>query len=449
MQPHFPAGKEIALSDFFRRLFEPARLAGKRADYVAQFTSAIVWLHRALKRPPAVDDLTVANVLAVKKLIRRAGFSTSLISTVSKRLCSFSLHAFRLGLIPAACGKDVWRDDHQRRGRNDKGQFRRRRKSRRARRVRPERNSKRWQLPEPLPGSVREFYETTYRPERHINASLSTRRDFQVFFRAFYRFRGRDVLLEELTNELACEFIAWMIGNGLRAATANKNRAMLLAVWRWAVEKELLPKDPRVRKLPEIRDVPDAWTEAELSAILAAPLQIKWTHTMGGIPAGAWWRAILLVAYWSALRRGSLLELRPADVDLQSGWLNVPGSAIKNKSGKRVRLGADCIEALRSIWDPQRPRLFPLNTSLQIDSSELSDDFSAILEAAGVPPSTRLSNTQFHKIRRTVATMTAIRRGLHAACDLLGHGSTEMTKRYLDPSKLPGNDATEFLPVLS
>jgi hypothetical protein len=31
---------------------------------------------------------------------------------------------------------------------------------------------------------------------------------------------------------------------------------------------------------------------------------------------------------------------------------------------------------------------------------------------------------------------------------LLGHSSPEMTKRYIDPTRLPGNDATDFLPEL-
>jgi integrase len=55
---------------------------------------------------------------------------------------------------------------------------------------------------------------------------------------------------------------------------------------------------------------------------------------------------------------------------------------------------------------------------------------------------------QTHKWRRTVATLAASRGGLAAAVALLGHSAPEMTLRYIDPTKLPGNDATELLPAL-
>lgn len=433
----------INLSDFFERVFQPTRLQGKSPDYVAQFTAAIVWLHRMLKRPPTLTDLTVDNVIAVKQSVRRAGFATATISRVSKRLCSLSLHAFRLGLLAAPCGKAVWRDDHQRRGRNDKGQFRRRKQRRivRERPIKPQRPT----LPPAEPGTVYHFYETTYRAERLIGASAATLRDYAGLFRALYRFAGqRHLLVAELTDELCSRYLESLLAGGQRASSVNGERAKLLAVWRFAVEKKLLAHDPRVRKLPEDRDAPDAWSEAEQAAILAAPLAMGWTHKIGDIPAGQWWRAILLVAYWTALRRSSLLRLRPCDIDLQTGWLTAPGSSIKNRTGKRFRLGADCLAALRVIWNPARPLIFPVTNARRIHP-----DFRALLKAANVPPSTRLSNTQFHKIRRTVATLTAVRRGLHSACDLLGHSTTEMTRRYVDSSKLPGNDATEFLPVLS
>src|SRR5690606_9377990 len=65
------------------------------------------------------------------------------------------------------------------------------------------------------------------------------------------------------------------------------------------------------------------------------------------------------------------------------------------------------------------------------------------------PKSSRRTLNQFHKLRRSVATITAVNRGLAAASELLGHSSIEVTRRYVDPSRLPGSDFTEVLPVLT
>jgi hypothetical protein len=61
----------------------------------------------------------------------------------------------------------------------------------------------------------------------------------------------------------------------------------------------------------------------------------------------------------------------------------------------------------------------------------------------------RLPNSLFHKLRRSVATHTSARAGLAAAIALLGHSGPELTARYIDPSFLPANDATEWLPSLT
>jgi integrase len=75
--------------------------------------------------------------------------------------------------------------------------------------------------------------------------------------------------------------------------------------------------------------------------------------------------------------------------------------------------------------------------------------FRQILQLADVAPSHRRTMNQTHKWRRTVATLAAAHGGLTAAVALLGHSGPEMTRRYIDPTKLPGHDATQFLPGLA
>lgn len=294
--------------------------------------------------------------------------------------------------------------------------------------------------PPPAPaGSVRAFFQETYRPERMVRGR--NLRDFQSTLRLLHKFRG-DVALVELSDALAADFFTWLLEvRGVRAVTVNAHRSRLFAIWRLAVERGLLSRDPRVRKLRAASDAPDAWTLEEMRRIIDAPLNLAWPGPIAGIPRGPYYQALLLLALYTALRKGSLFELPRSAVDLSTGWVEVSGTIIKNGRGKRFRVGADAIAAVQAIWRPERELLFPFPFS----DGVLHRDIRRILAAAGVSPSTRKSMTQLHKVRRTTATALTVQRDIAAAAELLGHSNTEVTRRYVDTSKLPGCDMTALL----
>jgi integrase len=248
--------------------------------------------------------------------------------------------------------------------------------------------------------------------------------------------------LNEQNDALAAEHFRWLRERGLAPATINHHRSGWFAVWNLACQRKLITQAPSVPKFRVHRDVPDAWTADEAARILEAASRIYPGRTAQGIPIGKLWRAIVLVLWYTGLRRGTLLKLRPADVDLQNGWLTVPAAAMKNRTGKRYKLGPDAIEALADIWDPNRARLFPLRWE------RAADHFRAVLKLAGIQTSGG-SMSMFHRFRRTVATLVAVKKGLHAAMELLGHSSIEVTLRYIDPRFLPGTDFTDCLPPLA
>jgi integrase len=214
--------------------------------------------------------------------------------------------------------------------------------------------------------------------------------------------------------------------------------------------------------------VVDAWTEEEVIRLLDAAS--AWPgEIILGVAAGDFWRALLLTLWYTALRRRAIFELTLDDVDFDTGWLHVPASAMKNRTAKKFRLGADALEALRRIHPPSavappgapsdkalshkspsakassRRKLFPWPHKPEV----LSDQLKRILRRAEIPPSKRRSASLLHKVRRTVATMLAIRAGLAAACNLLGHSGEHVTKLYVDPTKIPGADVSQILPSIT
>jgi integrase/recombinase XerD len=104
--------------------------------------------------------------------------------------------------------------------------------------------------------------------------------------------------------------------------------------------------------------IPDVLTAAELDALLAA--------VPGRSKTALRTRALLRVAHDAALRSAEVVKLRPADVDLATGSVNV-----RNGKGGRSRLIRDCLDpatceavaawlALRDTlgWDGRRAVLF-------------------------------------------------------------------------------------------
>ncbi|MDX1961595.1 MAG: phage integrase SAM-like domain-containing protein [Pirellulales bacterium] len=301
-------------------------------------------------------------------------------------------------------------------------------------------------LPPPEVGTLREYFENTYQPIQLTGCSTRSTEDYRHFFRYLRDFRqGRDIMLSELTDSLAADYFKYLQSRGMNAVTINNHRARLFAIWRYAEERGKVSAPPRVRKFRVAKPAPDAWTQAELESIIRAPLMMSWGKPKSGIVKGKLFYALFLTAYWTGLRRASLAKLTPANVNLRTGWLDVDGTQMKNGIGKRYRLGCDALEAIRAIWNPERKFLFPGIQNTGIFYKQLR----RIFKFAGVTPSARKSVSKMHKLRRTAVTLVAIKQGLQAASEFAGHSNIAMTKLYVDQSQLIGNDATEFLPMLT
>lgn len=186
------------------------------------------------------------------------------------------------------------------------------------------------------------------------------------------------------------------------------------------------------------RESPDAWTLEEMRRIIAA--------------ADDWWRALLLLGYWTLQRKRALFGLPIRNVDLESGMVEFPASAIKNRGGLRCKVGDDAIAAIKKILVHCTKKQVHCSTNLFTwahDQHTLNLQFDALLDAARVPRSRRKKLNKFHKLRRIGATHAVIRGGMSVVCDLLGHSSIYVTKRYIDTTQLPGHDVTRLLPCLT
>lgn len=423
----------VLLSAFFENVFLPLKLPSQTNSktHAAEYRAALVWLAKSLRREPWVEDLTAEHVRGALDTAAAAAVGAAERRLIRNRIGRVWLYAFQLKLvrtyepiaIVAAAG---------------------------------ELRASRREPPAPAEaGTLRHFFETVHRPQRLFGCHPTTLCTYRITLDRLREHFGRDIRVEEQTDALAADHFQWLLASGIRPVSINNcHRANWFALWRHAIEKGLIQHEPKVKKLPVETDEPDAWSEDEARRIIDATTALRDWPPIAGIRADKYLRAFLLVGWWTGLRRSSLFRLSRSDVSLSTAELNVGGSKVKNKRGRRYVLPPDAIDALKEIWRPEREKLFPWPTDAAADpigaaSRRFYLYLNEVLRVAGVPPSTRRSMNKLHKWRRTVGTHAAINGGVEAAISILNHSGPDVVKRYLDPTKLPNGNPARFLPSLT
>jgi hypothetical protein len=172
------------------------------------------------------------------------------------------------------------------------------------------------QIPKPEPGTARHFAQEVYIPERRINCTKEHIDGIHSTFALMHDFFSRDITIAEQVDALASHFLRWILDAGKEPNTVNAHRVRWFSVWRFAVEKCLIDKNLRVRKLKAEMNVPDAWTQEEIKMIIDAAGRVE--GFLGDIHARQFWQAFLPVIHWTAVRRGTMVRLRRADMNLQT-----------------------------------------------------------------------------------------------------------------------------------
>lgn len=203
----------------------------------------------------------------------------------------------------------------------------------------------------------------------------------------------------------------------LAPATVNRYGASLSAVITWAVKRRIAPKGyvhpcRSVERKPERNEKTRFLSNDERMRLLDACRASAWPRMYG----------LVLAALTTGARRGDLLGLAWADVDLERGEALV--ARTKNDDPRVLPLVPGLVAELRrfvgkpdecvfaSPRDSRRPFAF-------------WPQFNAALRAAKVRDCT------FHTLRHTCASMLAQNGAtLIEIADLLGHRQLQVTKRY-------------------
>ena len=291
-----------------------------------------------------------------------------------------------------------------------------------------------------VPGTLSHFFELTYMPLRLLDAADTTVHQHRMTLDALASFLGREPVIADLTDETLAGFMRQAIQKGMAPPSVNNRRCYFSAWWRFAKRRGLVSTMPDVPKIKEYYREPSSWSLEQMSQILYSTMREE--GTVGNVPAAAWWLAFLEFTYAMALRCGTVFRVTHDHLNLATGLLEVPGSMMKNRRGKKFVLSADAIAAVRAIWNPSRGKIFAHKWS-----SKRGPYFAwqRIIKRAGIKWDRYCG---FHMLRRTSATWVAVKGGMVAAMSLLGHSEDYVTRRYVDPSRIPGHNVAAYLPPI-
>jgi integrase len=140
-----------------------------------------------------------------------------------------------------------------------------------------------------------------------------------------------------------------------------------------------------------------------------------------GVKPPAWWKAILVVAFNTLLRRRSLFALRMSDIDWQARCLRMPGKSMKSKRAQVIRLNETALAALQSIRGDREFVFSGFKCKTQF-----YEQFHHLLDLAGLK---REEHFLLHAIRANSAGILW-ETAPQAAQFTLGHRSIITTQRH-------------------
>jgi integrase len=287
--------------------------------------------------------------------------------------------------------------------------------------------------------SLAAFVRGTY-AARHLGIAPATIDVYCYAVRSLEKFAGRRLSLADLNDDLLYAWLSQRLGE-VSVRTVRRERGDLLTVWRWAADNGFcLSKPGRIAAPKQHRREPVAWTVEEMRRLVAACDQLTGRSRTTGIAWSAWARSLILTCYYTGARIGALMQVRPADIDLDKATITLRPETQKPRREGILRLPPVAVEAIRAICDPARSLVWRLHRSKRSPRHHLT----RLLKAAGL---TVDRYHAFHCLRKTCYTHTAIAAGLAVASRQLGHRS-DLSSVYLDRSQLPEPQAADVLPRL-
>lgn len=244
--------------------------------------------------------------------------------------------------------------------------------------------------------------------------------------------------LADLTKKTLEGLANRTVKRGRSRPTANRITRTLLVLARYAKDKRLIDRVPRVRRLKEPPLIPTAFTVAEIQLRLDA---IK--SRFGNTRWGRLLHLSLNIAYDTALRSIDCVQIQMKDLNLQTGEAWVTEQKTQYRRG--FMLHSDTLAELKAWWEFNGRTPLPNENILLYTYKTATPLRNRIKEAWGLAGLPHGRRELFQKVRRTTINL-----GLRAGIDpsqIAGHSSRAVTrKHYLVADMAPPMDIAAHIP---
>jgi len=248
-----------------------------------------------------------------------------------------------------------------------------------------------------------------------------------------------DPTTDEFNLPVLRRYIQHLAEKGLRPRTLHGSAYPLRGIGYYMVDEGLLTDNPAAKlQLPK-RDAArrTVTSDSEVQRLLDAcerqpnPAEVAMT------------RAIVSIFSFLGIRRQELLDLKAADIDLETNSLLVVSG--KGAKSRRLPLNREAQVALRE-WlalrpdHPNNPWLWPLDTRRRVGHGWLKDMFERLRAISGLH-----DHVKPHSIRHSAASrMHRAGASLRDVQVFLGHSSVVTTAGYLHASEESLRHAAEL-----
>ncbi len=292
--------------------------------------------------------------------------------------------------------------------------------------------------------TLMECYLTSVKPVRAsqpgtLSANLTAIRWFEKLVPAVQTMSFRDIT----NREMAMFRAAWIQQTKLAPQTFNKHLRHLRSIFSELVDQEELVKAPRCRPLPEDDPVVRIASGSELERLHASAEGANWPlPERSGVPAATYWRALIVTAYTTGLRKSDLLNVRAVDIDQKQRLLTY--RACKTRKLRVIPVAQEALDQLAPLFRVRQPgqALFYSTKSRR----QFYREWAAIQERAGI-----LSKINVHDLRSTCGSMVYQTAGIYAASEMLAHSSIQITRKHYVATSIAAESlrqAVDQIPVI-
>ena len=249
--------------------------------------------------------------------------------------------------------------------------------------------------------------------------------------------RPAPVPIAALSRDLLIDWMEWL-RRDRSPKTVNNKRGDVMTLWREANAQGKCGPVDTVRKLPEPRRQPVAWTIKQVEAIFDECNRMS--GTWQGVPVGLAWRIGFLLFWDTAGRLNEVLLAEMKDLRTADGTLYVPAEHRKGKRADKIYpLHRQTWEAILESLPSDRRLVFPFPWK----RGQIWYHLKRILRSAGLPDDRA---HMFHCFRRSAESYAARDRGAQWAADAVGHSLQVAKRHYISDAIAPGPSLIDALP---